>query len=328
MGRHGTGLSICLLSALVTSLLSVTHLFSLFSLWGVVKIWRHIYDKELGVAAEGRPLLISEASNPKVNREKMTEVMFETFKTPSLYIAKRAGLILFASGYTSGFSFHCGSGVSHCVPVYEGHTVPHALKFSFVGGSDVTYQLLKALNERGSSFESLSDVEIVRDIKEKECYVALDFEQEMQTAVASSSSLEKSYELPDGKVVTVGSERFRCPEVLFQPILLGDDYDHTLSIQQVIHRSVMKYDQDAQSAHIVVSGGSTLLPGLSDRLHKELSALAPPSLRVKLISPPHGSNSAWIGGSMLASLPTFPQMAISREEYEEFGPAIIHRKCF
>ena len=280
--------------------------------------------------SEDHPLLISEAGNPTVNREMMTRTMFETFNVPSLYIAKRAGLILFASGLTSGFNLHCSSDVSYCTAVYEGHTIPHTFKFSFVGGTEVTYFLMKRLNERGYSLTKGSEYEIVRDIKEKLCYVALDFEQEMQTA-ASSSSLEKSYKLPDGQVITIGKERFHCPEALFQPTLLGnDDYDSkpTPGIHKVVHDSLTKYTTDESTANIVISGGSTLFPGFSDRLQKELTALAPPAMKIKNISPPHGESSAWIGGSMLASLPSFHEMTISKDEYEEFGPAIVHRKCF
>ena len=260
----------------------------------------------------------------------MTQVMFETFKVPSLYIAKRAGLILFASGCTSGFNLHCGSHVSYCNAVYDGHTIPHAFKFSFIGGRELTYFLMKGLHERGYSLPKSFEFETVRDIKEKLCYVALDFKQEMQNA-ASSSSLEKSYELPGGQVITIGNERFRCPEALFRPNLLGnDDYDSrpTLGVQEITHDSLMKYNEEEMGDIIVVSGGSTLFPGFSDRLRKELTALVPPRMRLKLISPPHGGSSAWIGGSMLASLSTFPQMVISRDEYEEFGPAIVNRKCF
>jgi actin, other eukaryote len=292
------------------------------------KIWAHAFNSELRVDSQDHPVLLTEAPlNPKANRERMTQIMFETFSIPAFYVAIQAVLSLYASGRTSGIVIDSGDGVTHTVPIYEGYSLPHAVLRIDLAGRDLTAWMAKLLMQRGHSFTTSAELEIVRDIKQELCYVCEDYTKELDSA-DNNSALAKEYELPDGQVITIAEERFQCPEALFAPDMLGTEMS---GMHVTAYNSIMKTDIDIRKdlySNIVMSGGSTMFQGISSRVSKEIEALAPSSMKIKVIAPPERQYSVWIGGSILSSLSTFQQMWVSKSEYDEAGPGIVHRKCF
>ena len=290
-------------------------------------IWHHTFYNELCVAPEECIVLQTEVPlNPKANKEKMTQIMFETFNIPFLHQCINPLLSLYASGRTTGLVIDSGGGVSHVVPIFKHHACTHAIqRHDIASGRDLTEYLMKILCERGYSFTTSAEREIVRDIKEKLCYVSIDFNQELQNS-GSDSNVDNNYELPDGGVITIGSERFRCTEPIFNPSLLGMS---CVGLQDLVYGAVMKSDIDLRNyllKNILLSGGNTMFPGLKERVTKEVSCLVNTGVDVKVTAPPERRLSSWIGGSILASLSDFYKICISKYDYDEYGPSIVHRK--
>eukprot|EP00727_Mastigamoeba_balamuthi_P000800 m51a1_g10717 putative actin (1113) ;mRNA; r:219305-223208 len=289
------------------------------------KLLHHTFYNELRVAPEEHPvLLLGSPFDPRAAREKELQILFETFNVPAARVLSNAQAAMFASGSDTGVVVSVGDSGAEIVPVYKGSLVLFAAQRVDVGGRALTDYLMKIMTERGYSFTTTCEREIVRDIKEKLCYVALDFEAELQAA-AASSTLEKSYELPDGQVLTIGNERFRCPEALFSPSFLGLE---SPGLAEALFNAIFKCDRDLRPelwSHIVLAGGSTMFPGLAERLQRELVALAPSSAKVKVVAPPERKYSNWIGGSIFASLSTARSHFVMTQDYDETGPSLVER---
>jgi actin-related protein len=207
------------------------------------RIWHHAFFNELRVAPEEHPALLTEApQNPKANREKMTQILFETFNVPSFYVTIQAVLSLLATGRSTGIVVEIGDGVTSTVPIYEGYALPHAILRIDLAGRAVTDWYAKIIMELGMTFSSSAEREIVRDIKEKLGYVALDYEAEL-TKYKESAANDKPFELPDGNVITIRDQRFRGAELLFKPSFIGLEAP---GVHELTFKSIMKCDIDVR----------------------------------------------------------------------------------
>jgi len=282
--------------------------------------------------------------NPKAHRERMTQMMFETFKVPELYMNTTSALSLFAHGLTTGCVLESGEGVTHVVPIYEGVVLVNAIARLNLGGKVLTECFEKILRERGWTLEDYEERQVtsdglnltttavhlqVRNIMERLCYVALDFNHESNVAIENTSEVEGKIELPNGTAITIGTERFFLPELLFEPELADLEEE---SVVDATFNSIMKCDEymhQEMLASVVLSGGCTMFPGFRERLAKDLAALAPTSFEVNVLAlEGNEKNTAWVGASVVASLDEFQDMWISRDEYDKKGPSIVHTKCF
>lgn len=288
------------------------------------KIWYHSFYNELRALPEEHPVILTEMPlNPKVNRLKTTQLMFEQFNVLGFYLVSQSVLSVYSSGRGSGICVDCGEEATYLVPVFEGYALAHTqLKIPFAGRH--LTQFAKKLLEDSSSTASNLDLDVARQVKEKFARVALDYDEEMKAPPPPSNS----FELPDGKVLNVGNQMKTCAEALFQPSLVGLEH---IGLTQAIVDRVFKCDVELRRdmwGSILLVGGTTHMPGLKERVEKDVAANLSPYIRTKALTYPEASTFAWIGGSILGSLSTFANMMIQKQEYDEVGPNVVERKCW
>ena len=298
---------------------------------GIIEDWEnfdlllnHSFRHLMKVDPTQHILLASEVPfNLKANRQRFTEMIFENYNFLGFYLATQTILALYASGRTTGMVIDSGYQVTHITPIYEGWALRNLSSQIEIGGKDSSLYLMNKLMEKGILSEQL-DLDLIRDIKRKHAYTALNLEMELD----SEYNL-RDYELPDGKILKIGRERFECAELLFQPSLIQSN---SPPIQNIIFQSVYSKAESEYKkelfGNIVLSGGNTMLPGITDRFHKEICSIATSPTRINVIAPPERKSSVWIGGSILASLSTFQYYYINKSDYDEFGSNIVNLRCF
>ena len=222
---------------------------------------------------------------------------------------------MYSTGHLTGISLDSGGGVTSVTALYEGYSIPTAEMRINISGCSTTAYLTHLLHKAGYPIVSdyLSD-----DIKKRFGYVALDYDEEMSSMSSAT--------LPDLTDMIV-SKVFQAPELLFKPSLYNSDYD---GVHVQVFDSIMKLDEDIRkefARNIVVAGGNTMFKGFPKRLEKEVTDLFETDMKIKVTATPERQYAAWIGGSLLASLATYPQMVVSHDEYNEAGPGIVHYRC-
>ncbi|XP_051894266.1 actin-like [Pristis pectinata] len=299
---------------------------------GVIVDWtaaedllRHVFYEDLKVSPEEHAILVSDPPLcPTTNREKIAELLFERFNAPAMHVSYQSVLAVYSYGRTTGLVVDSGDGVTHAVPVHDGYNLPDAISRVDVAGHDLTTYLMKLLGEAGNAFHEKGRY-IVEDIKHKCCYVASEYQNEIKQF---SQQHFVDYELPDGHIITIGKERFRCPEALFNPSLIDTNQGGIHTATNISLRRLQPQVQQLICNNVLLSGGSTLFEGFHLRFCKELFALAPKDFKPKIHAVPERKYAVWIGGSILASLHAFQSVWIRQEEYGDRGPAIVHHRCY
>lgn len=290
-------------------------------------LWERLLVGGLRVYPEQWPVLVSDSpSAPPSNRERVAELLFEALAVPACHMASTALLALCSTGTFSGLAVEAGAGVCHATPIYAGHSWHKATFRLDVAGTTLSRYLRDLLVAACPNLlQQNLPRKAITQLKKHCCYVSLDFEGDLHNPARHHPA---NFCLRNGCSVCLSSERFRCPEPIFQPGLLGQAEPGlpTLAFQalQRVPATLRRRLADT----VVLAGGSTLFPGFTERLEMELEAQCLRhgygALKPRLVAKPGRGTAVWTGGSMVASLRSFQCHWMTRTMYQECGSRLVH----
>ena len=292
------------------------------------RIWANTFYGELKISPEEHNLLLSESPFiTRKDREKMLEMMFETFNCASTYLVAQSVLAAYSVGKSTGISIDCGHTSLNFAPIYEGFLQRHCVQHIPIAGKDINDILINLLIKNGQVIDSKMQKQSIIKAKESFCFLRHDNEDEIEKKKEEET---KEWELPDKKKITISKERFQATEVIFDPKQFGYDYPN---FQELFKKTVKGIDSDLREimlANIIFNGGTTLIKGFKSRVTQEIEQAGQDyEFKKKVHTYPEAQFMAWLGGSILTSLTNFENLWITKAEYKEEGKAtIVHKKCF
>jgi len=295
-------------------------------------IWEHLIKDQLQLDPSTINVLITDpVLNSRENKQRISQIFFESIGVSSLGIMSSPVLSLFSTGKTRGIVIDIGDGSTSIVPIFEGFALPHATKRIPLSGVDITNYLLQNL----SMHLKPEQFTVARGIKEEMLVVPQDYEKTMNGKDLITDE-ESCYELPSGEIIKINKQtRVNAAEILFRPSIINKEIG---GIPELTAESIFKCDIDLRAdmySNISLSGGTSMMRGFHERMEKEIRTIMSGTVmgnEIKVVSDSFRQHAAWIGGSMLASLSTFGQfMVMSKAEWEAEGTirqSLVHKFTF
>ena len=287
-------------------------------------VFNHIFNK-LGLEGNGvdHPLLIAEALlNPKDNREKISEILFEKYNIPGLVFGYQPSLSLFSLSSTIGVVLESGDGVSQICSIIDGYSIPCSfIRYNF-GGNDVNEYLRQALKKKG--IELISDTEklLLHEIKIKHvlCQIA---------ETKSEEERSSTYRLPDSRVIEIDNNEYSASNVMFNPSLVGKNY---LGLHQMVATCIEKVNLEYREKlcnNIKLTGGNSSMKNFNQVMHTQLQDILPKNKGISIkVNTINCTISSWNGGNIITELGIFKDLLVTKKEWDEQGKDIVHKKSF
>ncbi len=255
---------------------------------------------------------------PRKDLEKIFELFLERYQCMAFYPVLDSMLTLYSGGFQTGLIVEIGDSNTRIVPIFEGYKLEHSVKILETGGRVLTRYMEQILESIGWSVDSSIRRELVRALKERACFVSLDYKEDLKRI----EQYEKEYSLPDGSTITLSKERFTVPELLFNPSDELESKKLPVAIMDVIESCDLDIRSDLLN-NIFLSGGGSMFPNLKSRIYQELELELVRRKKknqiIRIIAPMERTYSVWIGGSILAMIPEFSDNWISRAKYSKEG---------